>query len=96
MFLDHSCTLSKKCESYLEEWARVDSQRTRTLRHDESFEAQNEGQRLGRIERQRNNSRHQAPVHDVSKALLTGYYSPDDSSHARKPGKYFMEPVSGL
>lgn len=26
----------------LEEWAGVDSQRTLTLRHDESFEAQNE------------------------------------------------------
>lgn len=43
------------------------------------FEAQNEC--LGRTERQRNTSRHQAPVHDVSKALLTGYYTPDDSSH---------------
>lgn len=27
----------------LEEWAGVDSQRTLTLRHDENFEAQNEG-----------------------------------------------------
>lgn len=59
----------------LEEWAGVDSQRTLTLRHDESFKAQKR-QRLGRTERQRDTSRHQAPVHDVSKALLTGYYTP--------------------
>lgn len=65
----------------LEEWAAVDSQRTLTVRHDESFEASKRRQCLGRTERQRNTSRHQAPVHDVSKALLTGYYTPDDSSH---------------
>lgn len=63
----------------------MDSQRTLTLRHDESFEAQKR-QRLRRTERQRDTSRHQAPVHDVSKVLLTGYYTLS-SIIISKPGR---------